>query len=102
LCQGCLLAEGTSRSFQPPAIGPTSGGLSFRFPLSAAGNDLNLTGPLADRVADNNCLYDFAELIDNNWGTGFGTISDIPTGPDGRLYVLSESHGTLYETGPGE
>jgi len=41
-------------------------------------------GVLADKVADNS--DERSKLI---WGTGFDTITDIQTGPDGYLYILS-------------
>ncbi len=31
------------------------------------------------------------------FGTGFGSITDIETGPDGLLYVLSFNDGILYK-----
>ncbi|HTH23431.1 MAG TPA: PQQ-dependent sugar dehydrogenase, partial [Nitrososphaeraceae archaeon] len=41
-------------------------------------------GVLSDKVADNS--DERSKLI---WGTGFDTITDIQTGPDGYLYILS-------------
>ena len=29
--------------------------------------------------------------------TGFGVVTDIETGPDGHLYVVSLSQGAVYE-----
>ena len=56
-----------------------------------------------------NILFDelnknlFDKVVDNDeeansfiFGTGFGGISDIETGPDGFLYVLSFEEGKLY------
>ena len=46
---------------------------------------------LLDKVVDNDEEAD--SLV---FGTGFGGISDIETGPDGFLYVLSFEEGKLY------
>ena len=46
---------------------------------------------LLDKVVDDDEEAD--SLI---FGTGFGGISDIETGPDGYLYVLSFKEGNLY------
>jgi len=46
---------------------------------------------LLDKVVDDDEEAD--SLI---FGTGFGGISDIETGPDGYLYVLSFKEGKLY------
>ena len=44
------------------------------------------------------------KVVDNDeeadsliFGTGFGGISDIETGPDGFLYVVSFKEGKLYK-----
>jgi glucose/arabinose dehydrogenase len=46
---------------------------------------------LDDLVADN-----MDELSAITFGTGFGRITDIETGPDGFLYVLSYEEGKIY------
>ena len=61
-------------------------------------NDLKLDefgSGLSDRVVDNN--QEFAPLIS---GTGFGGITDIKTGPDGLLYILSIGDGAIYKIMP--
>jgi aldose sugar dehydrogenase len=56
----------------------------------------NNQGSLMDLVADNQ-----GELSAITFGTGFeGGITDIETGPDGYLYILS-SDGQLYRIVPG-
>ena len=47
--------------------------------------------------------YFLEKLVDDDeeadsliFGTGFGGMSDIETGPDGYLYVLSFKEGKLY------
>jgi aldose sugar dehydrogenase len=68
---------------------------------------LNLTGNrraigtddrrLEDRVADNNAKFDITESESLRFGAGFGVGTDIQTGPNGNLYVVSLSNGVVYE-----
>jgi glucose/arabinose dehydrogenase len=50
---------------------------------------------LADLVADNK-----REVSQVTFATDFGGISDIKTGPDGYLYVLSIKDGILFRILP--
>jgi glucose/arabinose dehydrogenase len=63
---------------------------SFRF-------DPNTQSALTDHVADNK-----DEVSEITFGTGFGGITDIKTGPDGYLYILSYGNGCLYRIGPAQ
>jgi hypothetical protein len=47
---------------------------------------------LSDLVVDSE-----GELSAITFGSGFGGITDIETGPDGNLYVLSFDDGIIYE-----
>jgi len=51
---------------------------------------------LADLVADNTTKYDNTESETLVIGRGFGTTPDIEQGPDGNLYVVSISDGSIY------
>jgi aldose sugar dehydrogenase len=51
---------------------------------------------LSDLVVDNE-----DELSAITFGSGFGGITDIETGPDGNLYVLSFDDGIIYEISSG-
>lgn len=51
---------------------------------------------LSDLVVDNK-----NELDAVKFGTGFGSITDIETGPDGWLYVLSFDNGAIYRISRG-
>ena len=50
----------------------------------------------------------YADLVVNNedelsaitFGSSFGSITDIETGPDGFLYVLSFDNGVIYKISP--
>ena len=62
--------------------------------------DLNLNDSqhsgLIDRVADNN-----NEALETLFATKFqGRITDIKTGPDGNLYVLTYYDGKVYKITP--
>ena len=50
---------------------------------------------LSDLVVDNG-----EELSAITFGSGFGGITDIETGPDGFLYVLSYDDGIIYRISP--
>jgi len=52
---------------------------------------------LEDRVADNPTFHDLTESESLLIGTDFGIVTDIETGPDGNLFVVSLSNGALYE-----
>jgi aldose sugar dehydrogenase len=67
-------------------INKTRTGLEF--------NDANQSG-LSDRVVDNP-----KELAEITFGTGFGGITDIKTGPDGYLYIVSIRDGAIYRILP--
>jgi glucose/arabinose dehydrogenase len=59
--------------------------------------DPNTQSALTDHVADNK-----DEVSEITFGTGFGGITDIKTGPDGYLYILSYGNGCLYRIGPAQ
>jgi aldose sugar dehydrogenase len=56
--------------------------------------DASQTG-LTDLVVD-----DEEELSAIIFGSGFGSITDIATGPDGFLYILSFDDGVIYRVSP--
>jgi aldose sugar dehydrogenase len=70
----------------------------FRLPLTPdrrmiATNDARLE----DLVADNTDKWDITESESLLFGSGFGVITDIHTGPNGNLFLVSLSHGAVYE-----
>jgi hypothetical protein len=66
-------------------VGDFNFGRLYRFRPTPARDGLSFVDPgLADLVLD--AQDDPAEII---FGTGFGGITDLKVGPDGRLYVLS-------------
>jgi glucose/arabinose dehydrogenase/plastocyanin len=82
-------------------VGDINNGLLYRFVLNEARNDLSFdngyvenTAPLADREVN-----DPKENQPIVFGQGFGGITDLQTGPDGYLYVLSYG-GSLFRILP--
>jgi glucose/arabinose dehydrogenase len=70
----------------------------FRMQLTGNRQKIGVDDPrLDDRVADNLAKYDITESETLLFGTGFGIGTDIQTGPNGNLYVVSLTAGTIYE-----
>ncbi|MFN2434795.1 MAG: sorbosone dehydrogenase family protein [Nitrososphaeraceae archaeon] len=83
-----LGAEYSNNAF----VGDIGYGNVYRFELNDDRTDFNLDSPgLDDRVVDND-----DELASILFGEGFAGVTDIKTGPDGFLYVLSFDDGTIY------
>ena len=76
-------------------VGDISNGTIYRFELNENRSAFVLEGALDDTVANTP-----EEAEDAIFGTGFGSISDIKTGPDGYLYILSSVDGTLFRVIP--
>jgi glucose/arabinose dehydrogenase len=81
-------------------VGDYKNGNLYFFKLNAERRAIQLDNSqqaagLSDLVVDNK-----NELNAVKFGTGFGGITDIKTGPDGYLYVLSIPDGTLYRISP--
>jgi glucose/arabinose dehydrogenase len=73
-------------------------GQLFRFNLTGNRREIAVDDPrLEDRVADNTAKYDITESESLVFGTGFGIGTDIHTGPNGNLYVVSLTAGTVWE-----
>jgi aldose sugar dehydrogenase len=81
-------------------VGDFNHGRIYHFKLTANRTELDLKGPLADKVA----------VIDSEneqiiFATGFGGITDLEIGPDGYLYVVtigrvSLDQGAIYRIVP--
>ena len=52
---------------------------------------------LKDGVADNTARFDLTESESLLIGTDFGVSTDIETGPNGSLFVVSLSNHAVYE-----
>jgi glucose/arabinose dehydrogenase len=76
----------------------TEGGPLFHFNLTGNGQKIAVDNPrLEDRVADNVTFHDITESETLRFGTGFGIVTDIETGPNGNLFVVSLDQGAIYE-----
>jgi aldose sugar dehydrogenase len=72
-------------------------GYLLRFKLSRDRTRLALPEPeLGDRVADNAAKYDLGESSSQLIGAKFGVLTEILTGPNGNLFVVSLSDGAIY------
>jgi glucose/arabinose dehydrogenase len=73
-------------------------GYLFRFNLSADRQHFSFSDPdLADLVADNLDKFDLAESETLLVGRDFGITTDIQTGPNGSVFIVSLSNGAVYE-----
>ena len=75
-----------------------AGGHLFHFNLTGNRQKIGVDDPrLEDRVADNLCKFDITESETLLFGTNFGIATDLETGPNGNLFVVSLSNGAIYE-----
>ena len=72
-------------------MGDINRGNVYHFDLKENRTELDLPGPLNDKIAG-----DFQELQEVVFAKGFeGGITDIETGPDGYMYILA-GNGDIY------
>jgi glucose/arabinose dehydrogenase len=96
-----LGAEFAGDMFVGGATQGTAGGHLFRFQLNRQRTGFAFSDPrLDDGVADNLAKADITESESLLVGRSFGIITDIETGPNGHLYVVSTNRGTIYEITP--
>jgi aldose sugar dehydrogenase len=70
----------------------------FRIELTGNRRKVAVDDPrLEDRVADNVHKWEITESESLLFGRNFGLVTDIHTGPDGHLYIVSNTHGAVYE-----
>jgi hypothetical protein len=69
----------------------------YRFRLNPQRTAFVFTDPaLQDKVADNTGRDDWqTEQSELLFGSNFGIVTDIQTGPDGALYLVGTSSGTV-------
>jgi glucose/arabinose dehydrogenase len=72
-------------------VGDNNTGSLYLFRLNGARDGFELSGDLADLVAD-----DAAERMQLIFGSGFVVTTDMQVGPDGALYVLSYVDSRVY------
>ena len=74
------------------------GGFLFRFRLTPDRQHFLFSDArLDDLVADNDDKFDLKESETLLIGRDFGITSDIQSGPNGNLFVVSNSNGSVYE-----
>jgi glucose/arabinose dehydrogenase len=78
-------------------VGTFNDGLIYNFNLNNDRTQLALNGELQDKVAENN-----EQLHDVIFGKNMESITDLETGPDGYLYVLSIGEGKLWRIVPAD
>jgi glucose/arabinose dehydrogenase len=84
--------------FMGAATANLEGGYLFHFNLTGNRNKIGVDDPrLEDRVADNLAKHEITESESLLIGRNFGVVTDIETGPNGNLFVVSLSNGTVYE-----
>ena len=73
-------------------------GYLFRFKFSDDRKHFKVSDPLLnDSVADNTDKFDLAESETLAIGRDFGVATDIQTGPNGNVFVVSLLNGAVYE-----
>lgn len=76
----------------------TLGGPLFRFNLTGNRRKIAVEDPLLkDRVMDNVTFHEMTEGETLLFGINFGIVTDIQTGPNGHLFVVSLADGNVYE-----
>jgi aldose sugar dehydrogenase len=74
------------------------GGHLFRLNLTGNRRKVGVDDPrLEDRVADNLHKWELTESESLLFGRNFGVVTDVQTGPNGNLYLVSLSNGVVYE-----
>ena len=74
------------------------GGHLFRMQLTGNRRKIAVDDPrLEDRVADNLAKFEITESESLLWGVRFGVVTDVRTAPSGTLYLVSLTHGNVYE-----
>lgn len=92
---------GAARTGLPPSQVPGATVISghlFRLQLTGNRRKIAVDDPrLEDRVADNLDKHDITESESLLFGVNFGVGTDIKTGPNGNVYVVSLTSGAIYE-----
>ena len=85
--------------FVGSARGALRGGNIFRLRIEDNRRKVDVSDDrrLKDRVADNLGKYEITESESLLFGENFGVTPDIKEGPDGTLFIVSNTQGTVYE-----
>jgi uncharacterized repeat protein (TIGR01451 family) len=75
-----------------------AGGFLFRLKLTEDRLHFSFSDSrLSDQVADNTDKFDITESESLLIGKDFGITTDIQTGPNGNVFVVSDTNGAVYE-----
>jgi aldose sugar dehydrogenase len=84
--------------FVGAAIPALEGGYLFHFNLTGNRDMIAVDDPrLEDQVADNEGKHEITESESLLIGRNFGSGTDIETGPNGNVFVVSLTHGAVFE-----
>ena len=84
--------------FVGAAIPALEGGYLFHFNLTGNRDMIAVDDPrLEDLVADNEGKHEITESESLLIGRNFGSGTDIETGPNGNVFVVSLTHGAVFE-----
>ncbi len=84
--------------FVGSARGALRGGNIFRLQINDNRKKVKVTDDrLKDRVADNLGKYEITESESLLFGENFGVTPDIKEGPDGTLFIVSNTQNAIYE-----
>jgi glucose/arabinose dehydrogenase len=77
-------------------LGDVNTGSIYRFELTQDRQNLNLGGPLSDKINDNSRSDPIGEVKDRLFASGLPVGTDIKSGPDGALWITSLGTQSLY------
>jgi glucose/arabinose dehydrogenase len=98
LRSGALGPQFQGDLFVGAATPALEGGYLFRFELTGNRRRIGVDDPrLEDRVADNLDKHEITESESLLFGRNFGVSTDVRTGPNGNLFVVSLTAGAVYE-----
>jgi hypothetical protein len=84
--------------FMGAATPVLEGGYLFHFHLTGNRRGIATDDPrLEDGVADNVAKHEITESESLLIGRNFGVVTDVETGPNGNLFVVSLTGGAIYE-----
>ena len=80
------------------SVDEPDGGVLLHFQITGNRRNIGVDhSGLRDRVDDNTDAHTLTESADSVIGRDFGVVKDIQTGPNGNVFVVSLSKGTIYE-----
>ncbi|HEY7078982.1 MAG TPA: PQQ-dependent sugar dehydrogenase [Nitrososphaeraceae archaeon] len=78
-------------------VGDVHNGRIYHFDLTPDRKDLVLPQELSSRVIEKPSSPGVSNIV---FGDGFGGVTDLEVGPDGKLYVVSIGLGSIFQISP--